>query len=212
MKNKFIPLLAAGLACAAAHAQDNLAKFGLIRYSTHSTSSGLAGPGVPPGGDAKTGDATTVIFVYERALTPNFSAEIVLGIPPRIKAKATGTVAFLGDEVLSAKNVSPTLLFNYNFGAPGDAWRPYLGAGINYTRFVGIRTSLPDTTVEMGDHWGPAVQAGINYAFDKQWGLFASIARVDTKTKVVAVSEGLVLSTKIDLRPVTYAAGVSYRF
>ena len=40
--------------------------------------------------------------------------------PPRIKARATGSVAFLGDDVLSAKNVAPTLFLNYHFGAPGD--------------------------------------------------------------------------------------------
>jgi outer membrane protein len=42
-----------------------------------------------------------VLFSYERLITPNIGIELVLGVPPKIKATATGSVAFLG-EVLSA--------------------------------------------------------------------------------------------------------------
>jgi outer membrane protein len=50
-----------------------------------------------------------------------------------------------------------------------------------------------------------------SYAFDKTWGLFASVARVDTKSKLVAAGT-TVLTTEIDFRPVTYSFGLSYRF
>ncbi|MDQ2736863.1 MAG: OmpW family protein, partial [Pseudomonadota bacterium] len=127
--------LAAALACAtfAASAQSNVVKIGITDYVPHSKTTGITGIGVPPGADADVGSATTVIFVYERMFTPNIGAEFVLGIPPRIKAKATGTVAFLGDDVLSAKNVAPTAFLTYHFFDPGTAFRPYLGVGINYT-------------------------------------------------------------------------------
>jgi outer membrane protein len=134
----------------------------------------------------------------------------VLGIPPTIEADATGSVAFLGDNILSAKNVAPTLLVNYYFGAAGDTWRPYLGAGVNFTRFVDIQSSLAPH-VDMSDSWGLAVQAGINYAVNKQWGLFASVARVDVKSDLVAVAS-TVLTTTIDFKPVTYTFGAYYRF
>ena len=139
-------------ACAAVQAQQsNVFKVGITRYDTHSSTSGISGVGVPAGADAQTGDATTLIFVYERMFTPNLGLELVLGIPPRIKARATGSVAFLGDDVLSARNVAPTLLLNYHFGAPGDTWRPYLGIGAHYTRFVGVKSSLaPDVKLEIG--------------------------------------------------------------
>jgi outer membrane protein len=198
-------------ACGAAQAQNWVAKAGAIFYQTHSETTGIVGPGIPPGADAETGDAWTAIFVIERTLTPNVGVELVLGIPPTIEAKATGSVAFLGDNVLSAKNVAPTLLFNYYFGEPTATWRPYLGAGVNYTHFTDIRTSLPVQSVDMSDSWGLAVQAGINYAADRNWGLFASIARVDVKTDLVAVGS-TVLTTTIDFKPITYSFGVWYRF
>ena len=192
-------------------ARPNIVKGGAIFYQTHSETTGISGIGIPPGADAETGDAWTVLLTYERLLTPNFGIELVLGWPPTITAKATGSVSFLGDNVLEAKNVAPTLLFNYHFGNDGDKFRPYLGAGINYTRFTDIKTSLPVQSVEMSDSWGWAVQAGFDYQFTPQWGLFASIARVDVKSDLVAVGS-TVLKTTIDFKPVTYAFGVSYRF
>jgi outer membrane protein len=202
-----IGLLAAS---GAAQAQNWVGKAGVIYYQTHSETTGIQGIGIPPGADAETGNATTLLLTIERSFTPNLSVEFVLGIPPTIKAEGTGSVAFLG-EVLSAKNVAPTLLFNYTFGEPGATWRPYLGAGINYTRFTDIKTTLPVQSVEMSDSWGLALQAGVNYAVDKNWGLFASIARVDVKSDLVAVGS-TVLTTTIDFKPITYSFGVWYRF
>ena len=194
----------------AAEAQENVVKVGITRYDTHSRTNGISGIGVPAGADAEVGDATTVIFVYERLFTPNVGLEFVLGVPPRLKAKATGSVAFLGDDVLSARNVAPTLLLNYHFFTPGDALRPYLGAGINYTRFTSVKSSLaPD--VKMGSSTGLALQAGLNYAINKEWGLFASIAKINVKSKVVAVGP-TVLTTTVDFRPLVYSAGLSYQF
>ena len=204
--------LAAALALCAfdAVAEDNVFKVGVTRYDTHSKTSGISGIGVPAGADAETNDATTVIFVYERMFTPQIGAELVLGIPPTIKAKATGTVAFLGSNVLSAKNLAPTLLFNYHFGAPGDTWRPYIGAGINYTKFTSVKSSLA-SDVKMSDSTGLAVQVGLDYAVTKDVSVFASFAKVNVKSKVVAAG-ATVLTTTIDFRPLVYSAGVSYRF
>ena len=202
--------LGAMLMAHAAAAQDNVVKFGLTEYTTHSSTNGISGIGVPPGADADVGNATTVIFVYERMLTPNIGAEFVLGVPPKIEAKATGTVAFLGDDVLEAHNVAPTFFINYHFGNPGDTWRPYLGAGINYTKFVQI-SSILASDVQMSDSWGWAAQAGIDYAMSKEWSLFASVAALKVKSKLVATG-ATVLETTIDFRPIVYSFGVAYRF
>ncbi|WP_280154063.1 OmpW family outer membrane protein [Piscinibacter sp. XHJ-5] len=207
--------LAALLATGAAAAQEtsfkqNVAKFGLSDYTTNSKTNGVSGIGVPPGADAETGDATTVIAVYERLITPNLGVELVLGVPPRIKADAKGSVAFLGSDILSARNVSPTLLVLYHFGQPGDRFRPSLGAGINYTKFTDIKSRLAPK-VEMSDSTGWAVQAGLDYALTKEWGLFASVAALQVKSKVVA-SGTTVLTSEIDFRPVVYSFGASYKF
>ncbi|MCK6419486.1 MAG: outer membrane beta-barrel protein [Aquabacterium sp.] len=193
----------------AAQAQDNVVKLGLTRYDTHARTTGIQGIGVPAGADAAVGDATTVIAVYERLLSPNMGVELVLGVPPKITSRATGSVAFLG-EVLTARNVAPTLLFNYHFGDSGNQVRPYVGVGLNWTRFVDVKSTLAPT-VEMSDSYGWAVQGGVSVAFDKRWGMFASVATLKVKSDLVA-SGSTVLTTTIDFRPVVYSAGVSYRF
>jgi len=193
----------------AAQAQDNVVKLGLTRYDTHARTTGIQGIGVPAGADAAVGDATTLIAVYERLLSPNMGVELVLGVPPKISSRATGSVAFLG-EVLTARNVAPTLLFNYHFGDSANQVRPYVGVGLNWTRFVGVKSTLAPS-VEMSDSFGWAVQGGVSVALDKRWGMFASVATLKVKSDLVAAGS-TVLTTTIDFRPVVYSAGVSYCF
>ena len=202
-------LSAAALLSGGALAQANTVKAGVILYQPHARTSGITGLGVPPGADATIGSATTALFTYEREIAPNMGIELVLGVPPTVKAQASGTVPFLG-EVLSAKNVAPTVLVNYHFGAPGAMLRPYLGVGINYTRFTGASTPY-GWRVSLSDSWGLAAQAGVDMALNKQWGLFASVGAAQVKSDLVAVGAS-VLRSSIDFRPITYAAGVAYRF
>ena len=201
---------AALLTCGAVVAQDHVVKLGVTEYTTHSKTNGITGIGVPPGADASTGNATTLILAYERRLTPNIGVEAVLGIPPKIKANAAGSVAFLGDDVLSAKIIAPTFFANYHFGAPGDTWRPYLGAGFNYTKFVNATSKLA-SDVKLSDSLGWAAQAGLDYTLNRDWSLFASVATLQVRSKLVATGS-TVLQTTIDFRPIVYTVGTAYRF
>ena len=182
----------------------------MLFRSTHSKTTGIAGIGIPAGADAQVGDASTVVFSFERALTPNVGVELVLGVPPTVKSKATGTVAFLGDNVLSAKNLAPTVFVNYHFGSPGDALRPYVGLGLNYTKFVSIQSKLAPS-VQMSESMGMAWVGGVDYAISRQWGLYASASSLDVRSNVVGVAS-TVLTTSIDFRPVVYSVGASYKF
>jgi outer membrane protein len=202
--------LAAAVLGAPVQAQETMIKLGVIRYDTHARTNGISGIGIPPGADASVGDATTLVLTAERRFGGRYGAELVMGVPPRIRADASGSVAFLGPGVLSARNVAPTLLFNWHLGQAGDRWRPYLGAGINWTRFTDVQSRLAPK-VQLGDSLGPAVHAGIDYAIDKQWGAYASIAALRVKSKLVATGPTVLTST-IDFRPLTYSAGLSYRF
>lgn len=215
MKTTSSLVVAAALAGSAfaAQAQENVFKIGVTRYDTHAKTNGVSGIGVPPGADVSVGDATTAILVYERLFGPNLGAELVMGIPPTIKAKASGSVEFLNGTgtILSTRNWAPTLLFNYHFLEPSATWRPYVGVGINYTKFRDVKTSLPGVDVDMGSSWGPAAQVGVDYAITRNITAFASFAVVKVKSKVVATGS-TVLTTTVDFRPTVYAAGVAYKF
>jgi outer membrane protein len=202
--------LACSLASSPAQADDNIIKFGVSAYTTNSKTSGVVGPGLPAGADAETGNATTMFLEYERMISANLGVELAIGYPPKIKAKGAGTVAFLGDDILSAKSVSPTLFIDYHFGAEGDSLRPFVALGVNYTRFVGIESRLaPD--VQLSDSVGPAAKVGLEYALSKEWSVLASVSAVKVKSDLVATG-ATVLRTTIDFRPVIYSIGAAYRF
>jgi outer membrane protein len=206
---RLVVLAALAAMGSAAFAQDSTFKAGVIQYNTDSRSNGVTGIGIPPGADAKTGNATTLLLTYEYEVLPDFGVELVLGIPPKIKAKATGSVAFLGD-VVEARIVAPTVLVNYHFFSKGDALRPYIGLGLNYTKFTNA-SSPYGFDVKLGDSKGLAGQVGVDYSFSKELGLFFSIGKSKVKSKLVATG-ATVLQTEIDFRPTTYAFGASFRF
>lgn len=206
-----LPLLGAALlSVGAAQAADNVVKASVSYYDTTGSADGLRGIGVPPGADANINGAWTAIFTYERMFTPNIGLEFVFGVPPKMTADAAGSVAFLGNDILSAKVVAPTVLLNYHFGTPADKWRPYVGVGVNYTKFTSVQSRL-GWSVQMGDSWGWAAQGGIGYAIDANWGLYASVGYADVKSNVVATS-ATVLTTTVDFKPFVYSFGVSYGF
>lgn len=199
-------LLVAG---ASVQAQELTLKAGFIQYNTDSRSSGVSGIGIPAGADVKTGNAGTPLLTLEAEVAPNLGVELVLGVPPKIAAKATGSVAFLG-EVLSARNVAPTVLLNYHFFDKGTAFRPYIGVGANYTRFADIKTPYA-WDVKMSDSKGWAAQIGADYTFSQNWGVFFSVGKAKVKSKIVA-SGATVLQTTVDFRPTTFAFGAAYNF
>ena len=202
-------VLAAVLAAAPALAQHtHTVKAGAIRYDTHAKTGGITGIGIPPGADAEVGDANTAVFTYEYAISPKLGVELVLGVPPKIKAQAAGSVAFLG-EVLTARNVAPTVFLSWHFGEPGATLRPYAGIGINYTRFTDAKTPY-GWDVKLSDSVGLAAHVGVDYFINRNWG-WASVAAIKVKSDLTATG-AVVLTSTIDFRPVTYGLGLSYRF
>lgn len=209
---KFIALAAAaGVACGVAAADAvHAVKMAVTRYDTHSSTDGIFGAGVPAGADTRIGDANTLVFAYQRALGPNLSVEFVVGVPPRISADATGSIAALGHDILSAQAVTPTLLLNYHFGDADSRLRPYVGVGVNQTHFIKLRSRLGGVA-RLSDTTGLALQVGVHYTISRHWGAFASIVRVDSKTRLTVDGVQTLRST-IDLRPHVYAAGMTYTF
>ena len=190
-------------------ANPHVFKLGAARYETNTVTSGITGIGIPAGADATTGNANTAIVTYEYHFQPNWGLELALGIPPKIEARASGSVAFLG-KVLEARNYSPTVLLTYHFLDAASTIRPYMGIGLNYTRFGNIKTPYA-WQVGLTDSIGWAAHAGVDWRLNKNWGLYASFAASEVKTELTAVG-ATVLKTSLDFRPRVYSAGLSYRY
>ena len=130
--------------------------------------------------------------------TPNFAAELILTYPQKHDVRAGGA------EIGSLKHLPPTLLAQYHFTNLG-AFKPYLGAGINYTRFSSVDILGGALNVKKNS-FGPALQVGFDYALDKNWSINFDVKKVYIDTNV----SGGIGKFKVD--PVLVGVGLGYRF
>lgn len=133
--------------------------------------------------------------------SPNLALELVLTVPQ----KHTLTSSVLNAKVGTFKHLPPTLLAQYHF--PMNGFKPYLGAGINYTRFSS-EDLLPGVSIDK-DSWGPAVQVGVDIPLTK--GMYLNI---DLK-KVMIRTDVKLAGTKIGefkADPLLFGVGLGWRF
>ncbi|BCN39337.1 outer membrane protein [Alicycliphilus denitrificans] len=130
--------------------------------------------------------------------TPNFAAELILTYPQKHDVRLNG------GKIGTLKHLPPTLLGQYHFTGMG-AFKPYVGAGVNYTRFSSVDIAGGALTVKKNS-WGPALQVGFDYALDKNWSLNFDVKKVYIDTTV----SGGIGKFKVD--PVLVGLGVGYRF
>ncbi|UIF91678.1 OmpW family protein [Cupriavidus sp. UYPR2.512] len=133
--------------------------------------------------------------------TPNIAAELVLTVPQK------QDVYLDGNKVGNFKHLPPTLLVQYHF-IPNGTFRPYIGAGLNFTRIWG--ENIANNALQL-DSWsvGPALQIGMDYKLTKNWFLNADIKKIWLSSDVKA---GDVKVSKVNLDPWLFSMGVGYRF
>ena len=139
--------------------------------------------------------------------TPNFAAELILTYPQKHDIRSSA----LGGKIGSVKQLPPTLLAQYHFTNFG-AFKPYVGAGVNYTRFSSVKWADSVTALEPSiktNSWGGALQVGFDYALDKNWSLNVDVKKVYMKTDV-SLGGQKIGDLKID--PILVGVGVGYRF
>ena len=130
--------------------------------------------------------------------TPNFAAELILTYPQKHDVRLNGA------KIGTLKHLPPTLLAQYHFTNLG-AFKPYVGAGINYTRFSSVDILGGALNVKKNS-FGPALQVGFDYALDKNWSINFDVKKVYIDTNV----SGGIGKFKVD--PVLVGVGLGYRF
>lgn len=138
--------------------------------------------------------------------TPNWAAELVLTYPQKHDVRLNG------EKIGSLKQLPPTLLAQYHFTDFG-AFKPYVGAGINYTRFSSMNIADGALSVKKNS-WGGALQLGFDYALDKNWSLNFDVKKVYMDTKLQAHDPAVSAfdGAKLKLNPWLVGVGVGYRF
>ena len=132
--------------------------------------------------------------------SPNVAMELVLTVPQK------HTLYSNGADIGTFKHLPPTLLAQYHF--PMNGFKPYVGAGVNYTRFSSVDLKVPGADIDRSS-WGPAVQVGVDIPLSN--GLYLNL---DMK-KVYIRTDVKLGSTKIgDFKadPLLVGVGLGWRF
>jgi len=135
--------------------------------------------------------------------TKNIAAELVLTYPQSIQIDAGG------NKLGTIKALPPSLLLQYHFTDFG-AFKPYVGAGVNYTIFSS-RNNLSGGAYSVdSSSFGAVGQVGMDYMFDKNWGLNVDLKYATMSTNVTDSAGANV--GKLTLNPWMPAVGVAYKF
>lgn len=139
-----------------------------------------------------------VDFTY--FLSPNLAAELILTVPQKHTLTAGGV------PIGSLKHLPPTLTVQYHFADLG-AFKPYVGAGLNYTRFSSVK--LPAGVDIKRNSFGLALQVGMDYRLTDTMFLNVDVKKVQIATKV---SAGGAEIGKLKVDPLLLGVGVGWKF
>jgi outer membrane protein W len=220
--------LAATLAvCASAADEDvlsNSLRLGAYYITYDTQADDLRGPYVPPGVNIKLKDTTTLYFAYVRRLTEHFSTELALGAPPLTKTVGKGpaklgSVPYNDQEIVTARWFAPTLLLTYSFFDESATLRPYIGAGINYTRFYS-RQATPageavvggPTSISLTTSVGPAATIGLSYRLTRHFSLYGSLSASEVDSDFTSNTAGVLRKTHVSFGPRAAVLAAGYSF
>ena len=153
--------------------------------------------------DVKAKDQMIPEFDVSYFFTKNIAAELVLTYPQSIQIDAGG------NKLGTIKALPPSLLLQYHFTDFG-AFKPYVGAGVNYTLFSS-RNNLGGGAYSVDNSsLGAVGQIGMDYMFDKNWGLNVDLKYATMSTNVTTAAGAN--AGKLTLNPWMPAIGVAYKF
>lgn len=167
---------------------------------------GMVDPKSDNGTVASVDSGTSLIITGEYMLSDNLGVEVLASWPftHDIKLAADGT------KVGETKHLPPTFSLKYHF-MPAEAFKPYLGLGLNYTTFFDESTTGPlaGTSLKLDDSFGVAAQAGFDYAFSDNMMLNIEARWINIETD--ASIDGVFLET-VEIDPLVWGISLGWKF
>jgi outer membrane protein len=156
---------------------------------------------------------------YSNSVTPeldityffgeNIAAELILGTTSS-SVFTDGSIKGLG-RVGKTWLLPPTVTLQYHFTEFG-AFKPYVGAGVNYTLFYHQKSSGDFTDLDVKNRVGGVLQVGFDYMIDDHWGFNMDIKKLFLEPDWSAKLNGTTISGRAKINPWLLGAGVTYRF
>jgi len=219
MRKQALPtLFAAGLAAAAFTAStqalaygagDFFTRFGVAKVSPKSDNGTLDASALGLGNlNVDVEDDTRFAFTLGYRFHDKFGIELLAA--EQFKHDFTLTTSDGTAVGGSTKHLPPTLTLQYYPLGGTEAYvQPYVGVGVNYTRFSSEKIGIEGAELDLDSSWGAAGQVGVDLLINDNWALNASAWYIDLETD--ASLDGADIGTvKID--PWVIMGGLSYRF
>ena len=147
--------------------------------------------------------APEVDFTY--FFTKNIAAELILTYPQQHDVSVNG----LG-QIGTVKHLPPTLTLQYHF-LPDGQYRPYVGAGINYTKFSSVSLNAAGTPLYLDNSsTGGALQAGMDIKLSGNMYLNLDVKYIWIGTDVNTAAGAKV--THLNINPWVPGIGLGWRF
>ena len=184
----------------------------------------ISGPYVPSGLNVHVDNVETLYLAYVRSLSSHFDVELAFGYPPLTKTEGRGpatlgSVPYNGQVISTARWLAPTLLVEYVFGNPSSRWRPFVGVGVNYTKFVARQSTVAGdaasggpTSIALSASVGPAATAGLSYEITDRWHVYASYSVAQVNSKLTADTAGVLRTSEIHFWPNSLVVSAGYSF
>lgn len=142
------------------------------------------------GGKVDADDGTNLSFTVGYMLTSHLAIDVLAALPFQHDLNGAGTLAGAG-KIAEAKQLPPTVSLQYYF-QPKASIRPYVGAGINYTKFFSIKEvgALAGDKLTLDDSWGLAAQAGVDFDINKKWFANLDVRYIKIETTANSTTTG----------------------
>ncbi|PBB98927.1 OmpW family protein [Mesorhizobium sp. WSM3862] len=161
-----------------------------------------------PGSGLSYSNSVTPELDISYFFTDNIAAELILGTT-YANIDGQGSIGGLG-KIGKVWLLPPTLTLQYHFTDFG-AFKPYVGAGVNFTIFYHQQAGSADD-LKVKNTFGAALQVGFDYMVDQHWGVNFDVKKLFLKPDFDVTVAGAKLTGKARLDPWLVGAGLTYRF
>lgn len=201
--NLLKPLAAIGLLATSASALANdpwFVRAGFHNVDPKSDNGELAGGAL----QASIGSDVRPTVAIGRFLNDDWAVEVLAALPFDHEVRLNGTKA------ADFKHLPPTVSAQYYFGEPGG-FRPFIGAGLNYTWTFDQRETGPleGTRLKIGNSFGLAAQLGVLAQVNDRFHLVADVRWIDIDASI-SVDGTDVGDVAVD--PLVYGLSLGWRF
>lgn len=172
----------------------------------------LAGTGVKV--DTQATPELDVTYMFHR----NWGVEVIAGTAEHnVSLQGNIGPVAAGTRLFDTWVLPPTVTLQYHF-LPDSRFRPYVGAGVNYTTFLdenasgALESALGPVSVKMENSWGWALQAGLDIDLKDNWFINLDLKYIDIDSTAHLDSAAGRLSVDVDIDPWVAGTGIGYRF